>query len=210
VRASIATASLTVLFLLLGAGPAAAHAGLMPGDLAPGVTTESELVLAHGCGPDGTIPGSDEAELATVGVTLERPEGLSLAPREVEGWTLTTEERDGEIQRASWESEDADGVLGTIFLGVEVTADAAFDGEDVWVPVVQDCVEGEQLAWTHAQLDGGDGALPAMLVSVDAAVLAASTSTDAGGLSAGVIVALAVALALAAGGGVAVVTARRG
>jgi uncharacterized protein YcnI len=210
VRPFIVTASLTVLVLLLGAGPAAAHAGLMPGDLAPGVTTESELVLAHGCGPDGTIPGSDEAELATVGVTLERPDGLSLAPREVEGWTLTTEEQDGEVQRVRWEAEDAAGVLGTVFLGVEVTADAAYDGEDVWVPVVQDCVDGEQLSWTHAQLDGGDGALPAMLVSVDAAVLAASTPTDAGGLPASVIATLAVVLAVVAGGAVAVVTARRG
>jgi uncharacterized protein YcnI len=210
VRPSIAAASLTVLLLLLGAGPALAHAGLMPGDLAPGVATEGELVLAHGCGPDGTIPGSDEAELATVGVTIERPDGLSLLPREVEGWTLTTEERDGEVQRVRWEVDDADGVLGTVFLGVEVTADAAYDGQDVWVPVVQDCVDGEQLSWTHERIDGGDAALPAMLVSVDAAVLAASTADAPGGLSTSVIATLAVVLAAVAGGAVALVTARRG
>jgi uncharacterized protein YcnI len=210
VRPFIVTASLTVLLSLWGAGPALAHAGLMPGDLAPGVTTESELVLAHGCGPDGTIPGSDEAELATVGVTLERPAGLSLAPREVEGWTMSTEEEDGEVQRVRWEADDEAGVLGTVFLGVEVTADAAYDGEDVWVPVIQDCVDGEQLAWTHTQVDGGDGALPAMLVSVDAAVLAAATPADAGGLSTTAIAALAVGLAVVVGGAVTVVTARRG
>jgi uncharacterized protein YcnI len=210
VRPFIVTASLTVLVLLLGVGPAAAHAGLMPGDLAPGITTEGELVLAHGCGPDGTIPASDEAELATVAVTLERPDGLSLVPREVEGWTLTTEERDGAVQRVRWEAQDAAGVLGTVFLGVEMTADVAYDGEEVWVPVVQDCVDGEQLAWTHERIDGGDAALPAMLVSVDAAVLAASSPADTGGLRASVVATLAVVLAVLAGGAVAVVTARRG
>jgi uncharacterized protein YcnI len=211
VRPSITTAILTLLVLLLWAGPAAAHAGLVPGDLAPGVRTESELVLVHGCGPDGTIPGSDDAELPTTGVTLERPDGLSLVPREADGWTLTTEEADdGELVRARWEADDPAGALGTVFLGVEVTADEALDGQDVWVPVLQDCVDGERLAWTHLRADGGDRALPAMLVSVDSAVLAAEAASSGGGLPTSVVATLAVALAVVAGGGVAAVTARRG
>jgi uncharacterized protein YcnI len=201
----------TVVTLLLWAGPASAHAGLMPGDLAPGVVTEGELVIVHGCGADGTIPGNDDDEFATTAVTLDRPDGLSIAPREVEGWTLSTETgADGEIAQARWEATDPAGELGTIFLGVEVTADEAADGTSIWVPVVQDCVEDEQLAWVAEEAHGSDGELPAMLVNIDSAVLAASSSPADGGMPTSVIITLAVAIAVLAGGGVAVVSARRG
>jgi uncharacterized protein YcnI len=214
VRSFTVTTTFIVAVLLLWAGPASAHAGLMPGDLVPGEVTEGELVIVHGCGPDGTIPGGDEDELATVGVTLDRPEGLSIDPREVEGWTLSTETGpDGEVTSARWEATDPAGEVGTIFLGVEVTADEAVDGTSVWVPVVQDCVEGEQLAWVAEHTDETGGALPAMLVNVDSAMLAASSSSspaDGGGLPTSVIITLAVAIAVIAGGGVAVVSARRG
>jgi uncharacterized protein YcnI len=210
-RASIA-ACLTAGVLLLWAGPAAAHAGLMPGELAPGEVTEGELVIVHGCGPDGTVPANDDDEFATTAVTLDRPDGLSITPREVEGWTLSTElDPDGEVSRARWEATDPAGELGTIFLGVEVTADEAAVGRSIWVPVVQDCVEGEQLAWVAERVDEGDGELPAMRVTVDSAILAAASSTDGGqGLPTSIVVTLAVAIAVIAGGGVAMVTARRG
>jgi uncharacterized protein YcnI len=210
VRKLSSIALLAVALLLVWVGPASAHAGLMPGELAPGVVTESELVIVHGCGPDGTIPGNDDEEFATTAVTLERPAGLTIAPREVEGWTLSTEtDGDGAVTSARWDVSDPEGELGTIFLGVEVTADAV-DGTSIWVPVVQDCVEGEQLAWVAERVDELDGELPAMLVTVDSAVLAASTSEDAGGLPTSVIITLAVAIAVLAGGGVAAVSARRG
>jgi uncharacterized protein YcnI len=209
-RASIA-ACLTAGVLLLGAAPAAAHAGLMPGELAPGVVTEGELVIVHGCGPGGTVPANDDDEHATTAVTLQRPDGLSISPHQVEGWTLSTETgSDGEVSLARWEADDSAGELGTIFLGVDVTADEAADGRDIWVPVVQDCVEGEQLAWVAERVDAGDGELPAMRVTVDAAVLAAASSPAGEGLPTSIIVTLAVALAVLAGGGVAILSARRG
>jgi uncharacterized protein YcnI len=211
VRQFTLTVSIVVAVLLLGAGPAVGHAGLMPGEFAPDVASAGELVLAHGCGPGGTIPGSDEEDLPTTAVTLERPEGLILAPHPTDGWELTTElGDDGAVQRARWTALDPAGVAGTIFLGVEVTADAGHDGQQVWVPVVQDCVDGERLRWTHEGVDEGDGELPAMLVTVDSAVLATSAVTVAEGLSTGAIAALSVALAVLAGCTVAVVTARRG
>jgi uncharacterized protein YcnI len=206
------TTFLTLAVLLLWAGPAAAHAGLMPGDLAPGEVTEGELVIVHGCGLDGTVPASDDDEFATTAVTLDRPDGLSIVPREVEGWTLSTETGpDGEVSSARWESTDPAGELGTIFLGVEVTADEAADGRSIWVPVVQDCVEGEQLAWVAERVDDGEGELPAMRVDVDSAILAGASTTGEGqGLPTSIVVALAVAIAVVAGGAVAMVTARRG
>jgi uncharacterized protein YcnI len=205
------TATLAAALLSLWAGPAFAHAGLMPGDLAPGAVTEGELVIVHGCGPDGTIPANDDDAFATTGVTLDRPEGLSIAPQEVEGWTLSVETAaDGQVTRARWDTVDPAGETGTIFLGVEVTADEAADGTSIRVPVLQDCVDGEQLAWVAEESDEANGLLPAMIVHVDSAVLAASSAASDGGLPTSVIITLAVALAVLAGGGVAVYSARRG
>jgi hypothetical protein len=91
-----------------------------------------------------------------------------------------------------------------------VTADEDVDGSSIWVHVVQECGEDEQLAWVAERVEELEGELPAMLVNVDSAVLAAESSPSTEGLSTGVIVTLAVALAVLAGGGVAMFTARRG
>jgi uncharacterized protein YcnI len=211
VRKLFTVSTLAVAVLLLWAGPASAHAGFMPNDLAPGVLTEGEVVVVHGCGPDGTIPANDDEELATTAVVLQRPDGLTIDPQEVEGWTLSTEtDGAGDVAQARWEADDPAGELGAIFLGVEVTADEDSDGSSIWVHVVQECGEDEQLAWVAERIEELEGELPAMLVNVDSAVLAAESSPSAHGLSTGVIVTLAVALAVLAGGGVAMFTARRG
>jgi uncharacterized protein YcnI len=211
VRKLFTVSTLAVAVLLLWAGPASAHAGFMPNDLAPGVLTEGEVVVVHGCGPDGTIPANDDEELATTAVVLQRPDGLTIDPQEVEGWTLSTEiDGAGDVTQARWETDDPAGELGAIFLGVEVTADEDADGTSIWVHVVQECGEDEQLAWVAERVEELEGELPAMLVNVDSAVLAAESSPSTEGLSTGVIVTLAVALAVLAGGGVAMFTARRG
>jgi uncharacterized protein YcnI len=212
VRKLFTVSTLAVAVLLLWAGPAAAHAGFMPNDVAPGVLTEGEVVVVHGCGPDGTIPANDDEELATTAVILQRPDGLKIDPQEVEGWTLSTETDDvGDVIQARWAADDPAGELGAIFLGVEVTADEDADGSSIWVHVVQECGEDEQLAWVAERIEELEGELPAMLVNVDsAAVLASQPSPSTGGLSTGVIVTLAVALAVLAGGGVAMFSARRG
>jgi uncharacterized protein YcnI len=211
VRKLFTVSTLAVAVLLLWAGPAAAHAGFMPNDVAPGVLTEGEVVVVHGCGPDGTIPANDDEELATTAVVLQRPDGLTIDPQEVEGWTLSTEiDAAGDVTQARWETDDPAGELGAIFLGVEVTADEDADGSSIWVHVVQECGEDEQLSWVAERIEELEGELPAMLVNVDSAVLAAESSPSTQGLSTGVIVTLAVALAVLAGGGVAMLTARRG
>lgn len=204
------TTTIAVVLLLLSAGPAMAHAGLMPGDLAPGTTIESEVVIVHGCGPDGTIPANDAETSPTTAVTLTQPEGLTIIPRETAGWTLTAEtDATGDLRRARWESTDPGGTLEAVFLGVEVTADADLDGAAIYVPVVQDCVDGEQLAWVAENPHETGDALPAMLVNVDAAVMAASAPPSTG-VPTSVIVTLAVALGIVVGGGVVIVSARRG
>jgi uncharacterized protein YcnI len=212
VRKLITAAMLAVASLLLWAGPASAHAGFMPNDLAPGVLTEGEVVVVHGCGPDGTIPANDDEELATTAVILQRPDGLTIDPQQVEGWTLSTEtDGAGEVTQARWDTVDSAGELGAIFLGVEVTADEDADGSSIWVHVVQECGEDEELAWVAERVEELEGELPAMLVNVDsAAVLAAQSSPSTEGLSTSVIITLAVAFAVLAGGGVAILSARRG
>ncbi|MFA9445539.1 DUF1775 domain-containing protein [Egicoccus sp. AB-alg6-2] len=204
------TTSTTFALLMLWAGPAAAHAGLMPGDLVPGTASDSEVVIVHGCGPGGTIPANDDETYPTTSVTLSPPDGLTVVPREVEGWTLTTEtDSAGEVQHARWQFDDPAGTLEAIFLGVEVTPDADLDGATLWVPVTQECTDGERLDWIAETAHESHGQLPAMLVNVSSAVLAAS-EVPSTGLSTGVIITLALALGIVAGGGVAIVSARRG
>jgi uncharacterized protein YcnI len=201
--------TVVLLLLLLLPGPALGHAGLMPGELAPGVVTEGELVVVHGCGPDGTIPANDDEEYATTAVVLERPAGLTIAPHPVEGWSMSTSlDEAGEVAQVRWETDDPAGELGAIFLGVEVTADPAPDGTEIWVPVVQECAEGEELRWLAEQVETHGGPLPAMRVTVDGAVLAA-TATSSDGPPLALLIAVVLAVALAAGGGVAYLTARR-
>ncbi|MFA9430480.1 hypothetical protein [Egicoccus sp. AB-alg2] len=199
---------LAAALLLSTAGPAVAHAGLMPGDLAPGVASDSQLVVVHGCGPDGTIPANDEETLPTTAVTVSRPDGLTIVPSPAAGWTLTTDlDTDGTVGSATWVSDDPEGTLETIFLDLEVTADADLDGQQRYLPVVQDCAAGEQLAWVGEIPHEVDGVLPAVLVNVDAS--AGTTPAAAAGPPTSVIVTLAVAMAVLAGGGAAMITARR-
>jgi hypothetical protein len=141
---------------------------------------------------------------------LDRPGGLTIAPQQVDGWSLSTSlDADGEVARARWETDDPAGELGAIFLGVELTADPAPDGTDIWVHVVQECAEGEELRWTGEQVEADGGPLPAMRVTVDGAVLAASSSNTDDGPSLAILIAVVLAVSLAAGGGVAYLTARR-
>ena len=198
---SVTSLLLTFGLLLASVGAAHAHVGLVPGDIAPGETVEAHVVLAHGCGEDGTVPGTDDESSPTTAVSLAATEGVHITPLDVEGWTLVDEGPGG----ARWTSEDEAGVEGVVFLDVEVDANGLHTDDEVWVPITQECLDGTVMAWDHpgAAVEADD--LPAMLVR--AATPAASVND--GGLPTPVLIGLVVALALAAGGAVTVLSLRR-
>lgn len=206
-RSLLVATAVAALLALASALPAAAHVGLMPGDLAPGTTLEAQVVLAHGCGPDGTIPASDEDASPTAAVTVEVPDGLGLTAQAVEGWDLSTTTDDaGRTVEARWVSEVPAGVAGSVFLDVTLDAADLADGTDLWLPVVQTCVDGERMRWTLPDGQERDGELPATWVSVTDA---APNAPEPAEMSPVVVGLLLVALALAAGGVSYVVTGRR-
>lgn len=206
-RSMLGAVAATAALLVLSAAPSAGHTGLMPGEIAPGTTLDGELVLAHGCGPGGTIPTSDEDASATQAVTVVVPEGLRLTPKEVDGWDLAMEvDAAGRVTEARWQIRDADGAVGAVFLQVGLDATGIADGTQFAVPVVQDCVDGEQLRWTLPEMDERDGQFPATRLSVTSAAANAPVSS---GPSAAVLALLLGGLALAAGAASYVVTGRR-
>jgi periplasmic copper chaperone A len=204
------TALLCVALLVAAAAPASAHVGLVPGDVAPGTSAEAQIVLAHGCGEDGLVPGSEEEASAIRVVTLEVPERVGITPREVEGWALEVTASDaGHVERARWTSDDDAGVSGAVFLDLEVDAAGMEDGEEVWLPVTQDCVDGVSMAWDHAGVATTTAELPAMLLTVDASAAGATLAEEAGGLPTAVVVAFVLVLGVVAGGGVVALSLRR-
>jgi periplasmic copper chaperone A len=191
--------------LVLGAVPGFAHVGLVPGEIASGATEAAQVVLAHGCGEDGTVPENEEASSATSAVTLEIPPGLRLTPQEVDGWTLTFE--DGEqADRARWAHDAPEGASGTVFLDLLVDATDLAPGTQVWVPVTQECVDGTVMAWDHPGAATTVEDLPAMSLRTATATVA---TTAGDGLPTPVLVSLVVSLAVIAGGAAVAITGRR-
>ena len=187
--------------LLASAGAAHGHVGLVPGTIAPGETAEAQVVLAHGCGEEGTVPSADDESSPTTAVSLAPTDGVHITPLDVEGWTLIDEGPGG----ARWTVDEDAGVEDVVFLDVEVDANGMHANDEVWVPVTQECLDGTVMAWDHPGPADQKGDLPAMLVR--AAVPAASL--DEGGLPTPVLIGLVVVLAIALGGGVTVVSLRR-
>jgi uncharacterized protein YcnI len=206
-RSLLAATAATALLTLVTALPATAHVGVMPGDLAPGTTLDARIVLAHGCGPGGSIPGSDEEASPTGVVTVEVPDGLGLTARTVAGWELTTTtDAAGRTVAARWESEEPTGVTGSIFLDVTLDAADLRHGTDLWLPVVQTCVDGERMLWTLPDGEERDGRLPATWVSVSDTAPNAPARTGSSPLLTGLLIA---GLAAAAGTASYVATGRR-
>lgn len=198
----LATVVVAAALLMLLAGPAAAHVGLMPGDLAPNTSVDARLVLAHGCGTDGTIPSSDDDALPTQAVTLELPAGVTAEPGATDGWDATVE-TDDHGMHVRWESRDPAGHAGALELPLHLEVGDLPGGTDLWLPVIQECAGGEAMAWTHPGMAEGGG-LPAVLATVVAPAAANA------GLPTSVIVTLAVAVAAVAGGVVFALSGRRG
>lgn len=106
------------------------------------------------------------------------PEGLGLTPKEVDGWDLVTEvDAAGRLTEARWQTREPAGAVGAAFLQVGVDATGIADGTQFAVPVVQTCVDGEQLRWTLPEMDERDGQFPATRLSVTSAAANAPVTT---------------------------------
>jgi uncharacterized protein YcnI len=202
---ALAIITMTVGILLGGAGPGLAHVGLVPGEIPPDAPEEAQIVLAHGCGPDGAIPEDEDAAAPTSAVTVEVPGPLHVTAHEVEGWTLTVEEEAG-IDRLRWEHDAAQGASGAVFLDVVVDAAGVDPGQELWLPVTQECTDGSRMTWDHPGAAITVDDLPALSFRAAAATV---DPTSTGGLPTPVLVSLVVALAVVAGGVAVAVTGRR-
>ena len=203
-RKTLLSAATVALLLLLLAAPASAHVVMMPGEIEPGEVVDAEILVVHGCGPGGTIPANEDDASPTEAVTLEIPHSLEMTPQDSAGWTVTDHEVSPEgATEIRWVADDPDGILESSSLAVSVEAADFADDQELWVPAIQDCVDGEQLSWTIAGMEERDGQLPAMRVGVTV------PADDASGLPGWVPVALIVLAAAVAGTVVTVVSGRR-
>ena len=188
-----------VVGLLLGTAlPALAHAGLVPRELSPDVAEETEIVLPHGCGPEGAMPDSEMDASPITAVTVEEPDGVHVRPLEAAGWSLT---QGGEAGGIRWTSDDPAGVDEVVRLGIVVEIGEVSTGTEVPVPVVQECADGSRMAWVHPEVGGDADRLPAPRLVVGPG--------GSEGLSTPLLVALVLAAALVVGGVVVVGTLRR-
>ncbi len=205
-RATVTTlASLTVALLLVVAGPAAAHVMLMPGDVEPGDTLDTELLVVHGCGPGGTIPATDDDASPTVSVQLEVPAPIGISAHDVDGWSVSTDEGSAdEPTRILWENDDRSGTTEPIYFDVTIDATAFDDEAEYWLPAIQDCADGERMRWTLPGMEERDGQLAGVSFGVTAA-----PEEPRQGLSPVAIALIAMLIAGLAGAATFLITGRR-
>lgn len=152
--------TMTVALCLVVAAPAAAHVMLMPGDVEPGETLDTELLVVHGCGPGGTIPATDDDVSPTVSLTLEVPAPIQVTAHDVDGWSVSTEPGTADTPtKLLWENEDPSGTTEPIYLGLTLDATAFDEEAEYWLPAIQDCVDGERMLWTLPGMEERDGQL---------------------------------------------------
>jgi hypothetical protein len=163
-RAAVGAVALTLSF----ASPAAAHTELHPTHLPPGIGSKAALILSHGCADDEALAGVPEDDPPTTGVEVAVPEGVEVDPFEIEGWTLSLEQDPGgRVTSMRWDLDDAAGTTATIALPFSLVVPEAAEGTELVFPVVQDCLDGEQLLLTEpGRVRGGD-AIPAPRIYVD-------------------------------------------
>lgn len=149
--------------LLAPASPAFAHAELIPYQLPPGGTSDIAIVLSHGCGDDDEwLSAEPQDDPPTTGVTLLVPAGVRAMPYDIAGWEVTVQGDGDRIDAIQWRLEDPAGTTETVALPFSVTLPDGPNGTPIWLPIVQDCVDGEQMLWTEeGEVRGGD-AVPAL------------------------------------------------
>lgn len=145
-RSIIAAAALGLLATL--PAPAQAHVTLEVQQAAPNSTYRGVFRVPHGC--EGA---------PTIRVTVRLPEGVTEArPMPKAGWTLRTVPRAGAatpsahgaavpIAEVIWEGGRLEDAHYDEFIVRMRLPDRA--GELLYIPVVQDCPDGKQAAWTE-------------------------------------------------------------
>lgn len=141
---------LTVAAVLATATAASAHPGFRP-DEVPAGQAEVELVMEHSCGVDGEDPVPGGPSSPTTLVAVSWPDGFRLDPRRLDGFTVEVDEDEGV---SSWEATDG-GVDGELVLPAVVTVEGTV-GEDLLVPVYQECANGEFVRWAAEPGENGD------------------------------------------------------
>jgi uncharacterized protein YcnI len=158
-----ATVATIAASLLLAVPTAAlAHPALNPSSIPAGRTIDAMLVVPHGCAPGGGMPDMEEqgAEAdPTVELALQQQTGVTLAPAQVDGWTVTD---DGE----AWVWRDAGGATTDVIeFPVTVTlADDLDDGTRLYLKAFQACDGGSSFQWIGTPEEEAEW--PAVLLEV--------------------------------------------
>ena len=129
-RAALATVGVTLLL----AGPASAHPFIQGGEAPIDSSAELTLTMAHGCASEVAGEGDPTTEIA-----LEVPDWMRiLEVPEADGWTVTLEPDDVEVEVVTWSNPDADVAAPA------VTFEAVVDGEpgeELYLAVFQGCAD---------------------------------------------------------------------
>lgn len=139
-------AALTAGLLVLTATTAFAHPGFTPNQMPVGEPVEANFVITHGC----TFVEGDAQR--TVRVDLGYTDQVRITPHEVDGWDVVD---DG--QAIVW--TDAGGsTTDTIVFPLTVTVISGAEGDRVYLPVFQECAEGDTYRWVAEPGQDGDPA----------------------------------------------------
>lgn len=127
--------------LVIVPAAASAHPALNPDQASTSGPTQSVLVIAHGCSPDGGAAHDEEGALATTEVAIRLADGILIEPGAVDGWetSVTTDV-------VTW--TDAGGATTDVIefpVTVTVAPDAAPEYE---LAVFQQCEQDASIRWT--------------------------------------------------------------
>ena len=152
----------TVAVLAMAASPALGHPRLEPYELPPGATADLAVLVDHGCGDESTWNGAYRPDPPTTGISLSLPYGVAAAPYEVDGWSVETEDVDG-ATTVHWRIDDPAGTTDEVALPLHVTLPDATSGDELWLPLVQHCVDDEAVHWEERDVSRLD-AVPALRI----------------------------------------------
>lgn len=150
--------AVTAALVLVPATAALAHPSLNPNAIPVGEAVESVLVVPHGCAPGGGVPDGDG--VPTTQFDLGHTDRVVIEPRAVEGWDVSD---DGEA--IVW--TDAGGATTEpIELPVTITVTDGAEGDEIFLPALQQCEDGSSHRWVATPDDPeGDPAVRLELTS---------------------------------------------
>lgn len=138
----------TTAVLVLTATAAVAHPSFNPNAVPIGQPVDTVLVVPHGCSTTDEVRPEDSSQaVPTTRVDLQLLDGMSIEPREVDGWDATD---DGEA--IVW--TDAGGATtDPIELPITLTVTDGQPGDRLDLAVYQECEDGSSYRWTAGSSD---------------------------------------------------------